>query len=45
VTHQTDQAEVRNALLELQEVVGVVQGEVQGQHVQEEHEFALSVKY
>jgi hypothetical protein len=36
VTHQIDQDEVRNNMMELQDVVGAVQGEVDVQHVQEE---------
>jgi hypothetical protein len=37
VTHQVDQEKVRNAMMELQEVVRVGQGEVHVQHVQDEH--------
>jgi DNA-binding TFAR19-related protein (PDSD5 family) len=38
VAHQIDQDEVRNAMMQLQADVGVVQGEVHVQHVQGEHE-------
>jgi hypothetical protein len=37
VTHQIDEDEVRNAMMVLQEVVGVVQGEVRVHHFQGEH--------
>jgi hypothetical protein len=33
MTHQIDQDEVRNAMMQLQEYVGVIQGEVHIQHV------------
>jgi hypothetical protein len=37
VTHQIDQDDVKSAMIEPKQVVGVVQGEIHVQHVQGEH--------